>query len=72
LYYNSDTRQASIALEPFENEDRYEKYWYSEPVLKFDDGTSYSTFEAFFDKTSFKEVIDNFNKLIGDYQAMVD
>ena len=72
LYYNSETRQASIALEPFENEDRYEKYWYCEPVLKFDDGTSYSTFEAFFDKTSFKEVIDNFNKLIGDYQAMID
>ena len=73
LYYNSDTRQASIALEPFEEEyNGYGKYWYSEPVLKFDDGTSYSTFEAFFDKTSFKDVIDNFNKLIGDYQAMID
>ncbi len=73
LYYdNSNTKQASVFLEPFQQDDYYERNWYCEPVLKFSDGTTYSTFEAFFDETSFQDVIDKFNALIDEYTDMVD
>lgn len=74
-YNNSQTRQASLRLEPFFNEYEYgavygdkRGYWTNEPVIVFSDGTSYSTFDAFFDEDSFKSVIDglkNYAKLFG-------
>lgn len=72
IYYNSSTKQATIVLEPFQKDEYYNKNWYCEPVLKFGDGTSYSTFQAFFDETSFRDVIDNFNSLIEEYKDMVE
>ena len=71
IYYGNDIKQASMNLEPFQKDSYYEKYWYCEPVIKFSDGTSYSTFEAFFDETSFKDVIDNFEGLINEYEKML-
>lgn len=71
-YNNSQTRQASLRLEPFYHEEGsgtwVYKYWTNEPVIVFSDGTSYSTFDAFFDEDSFKSVIDglkNYAKLFG-------
>ncbi|MBO5233195.1 MAG: hypothetical protein J6B33_02660 [Prevotella sp.] len=70
-YNNSQTRQASLRLEPFYHEHIYgygHGCWENEPVIVFSDGTSYSTFDAFFDEDSFKSVIDglkNYAKLFG-------
>lgn len=74
LYYdNTNTKQASVKLEPFVEE--YwdgEKYWDVEPVMTFHDGTSYSTFEAFFNDTDFKKTIDTFKKLANKFADLVD
>lgn len=74
LFYNgSSTKQATVLLEPFEDYSYGGKTWYTvEPVLKFYDGTSYSTFEAFFNETSFKQTIDSFKRLANRYAALVN
>lgn len=79
-YNNSQTRQASLRFEPFFHQYAYYDnggYWGNEPVIVFTDGTSYSTFDAFFDEDSFKSVLDglkNYAKLFGledEYIPMV-
>ena len=47
-------------------------YWTAEPVLLFFDGSSYSTFSAFFDEDDFEEVIDLFEDLADRYANLVD
>ena len=47
-------------------------YWYAEPVINFDDGTSYSTFNAYFNESDFRSVIDLFNSLIEGYENLFD
>lgn len=74
VYYGDDMRQANIQLEAFvDYQDYWENktYWMNEPVICFDDSTSYSMFESFFDKNSFKSLIDEFNQLVDDYHAML-
>lgn len=73
LYYNgSSVKQASCYFEAFE--DSYYGYseWYVEPVIKFYDGTSYSTFEAFFNDVDFKKTVNTFEDLIADFADLFD
>ena len=74
MYYNNtSTKQAYVELEPFAEEYwNGERYWDVEPVMKFYDGTSYSTFEAFFNDTDFKKTIDTFKKLANKFADLVD
>lgn len=67
FYDGKNTKQADIKLEPFMDDYGYYKDWYNEPVIKFFDGSSYSTFEAFFNDTDFKSVIDTFEDLADEY-----
>lgn len=74
VYYNgTDTKQAYVSLEPFYEDDYYYGgEWECEPVIRFADGTSYSTFEAFFDEDDFKDLINTFEKLIEDFEGLVE
>lgn len=74
VYYNgTDTKQAYVNLEPF-YDDYYYGYgeWDCEPVIRFADGTSYSTFEAFFDEDDFRDLIRTFERLIEDFEDLVE
>jgi hypothetical protein len=73
LYYkNSDVKQARVTLEPFEERGYSYSYWTYEPILNFFDGSTYSTFEAFFNDTDFKALIDLFEDLVDDYDKLID
>lgn len=74
LFYNgSAVKQASVKLEAFSDEDWWgDRYWESEPVMCFYDGSSYSTFEAFFNDSEFKTVMEKFEKLISKYEKMLE
>lgn len=71
FYDGTATKQAAIKLEPFLEDDWGYTYWNCEPVLYFFDGSSYSAFEAFFNETEFKSVIDTFKKLANRYAELV-
>ena len=73
FYNNSSVKQATVKWEAFVDETYYGyTYWDSELILNFYDGTSYSTFEAFFNDTDFKSVIDSFEELVENYEDLVD
>lgn len=74
LFYDGKaTKQATMKLEPFVEDSWYgNTYWGTEPVLYFYDGSSYSTFEAFFNENSFKQTIDSFKHLANRYASLVD
>lgn len=75
LYYGDEVRQATFQLEVFEDHYSYwnqTTYWTNNPVIYFDDATSYSVFSSFFDKDSFKTLIDEFNQLVEDYHTMTE
>jgi hypothetical protein len=59
-------------LEPFEERGYSYSYWTYEPILNFFDGSTYSTFEAFFNDTDFKALIDLFEDLVDDYDKLID
>jgi hypothetical protein len=40
--------------------------------MVFYDGSSYSTFSAFFNESDFKAVVDDFKKLLEKYKDLVD
>lgn len=69
LFYDGNAKkQATVKLEPFED---YSD-WYVEPVLCFYDGTSYSSFEAFFNDKDFKSVMNAFKKWANAYADLFD
>ena len=79
LYFdNTNTKQAKVDFEPFRDE--YYNYWngttsyewYYEPVIRFFDGTAYSTFEAYFNETDFKSLINTFNDLLDNYEDLIE
>ena len=70
--YFSVFRFYSTLLEPFAETDWSYTYWEAEPVIKFYDGSSYSSFEAFFNDRDFKNVIDTFKSLANRYADMVN
>ena len=75
LYFNNTSvKQASVKLEAFQDYDGWSgnKYWEAEPVIVFQDGSSYSTFEAFFDEGDFNNAIKAFEKWIDRYEDMLD
>lgn len=72
FYDGKSVKQADVQFEPFMEGNSYYSYWYCEPVLKFQDGSSYSTFEAFFNETDFKSVIDLFFDLTDQYADLLD
>lgn len=73
FYDGKGVKQAATKLEPFAEESwNGRTYWESEPVIFFYDGTSYSTFEAFFNERDFKKTIDTFEKLIDNYAELAD
>lgn len=74
LFYNGNSvKQATIKLEPFVSSSwNGNEYWKVEPVMCFFDGSSYSTFEAFFYEKDFKKTIDTFEKLIDDFADLFD
>ena len=73
FYDGSAVRQATVKLEPFEDKDYYgDAFWDVDPILQFFDGSQYSTFEAFFNETDFKKVIDTFKTLSNKYANLVD
>ena len=71
FYYGSIVRQASVTLEPFEKKEWGYSYWTTEPVLVFYDGSSYSTFEAFFNDSDFKTTIEAFKTFANKYADLV-
>lgn len=73
FYDGSSVKQATVKLESFVDDywGGY-SYWYAEPVLFFYDGTSYSTFEAFFNNRDFKTTIETFEELIERYENLFD
>ena len=73
FYDNTATKQASVKWEAFVDEQwNGYTYWTAEPVLLFFDGSSYSTFSAFFDEDDFEEIIDLFEELADRYANLVD
>ena len=73
FYDGKSTKQATVTLEAFEEESwNGKKYWYMEPMLNFYDGSSYSTFDAFFNDKDFKSVIDAFEKLADNYASLIN
>ena len=73
FYDNTATKQANVKWEAFVDEQwNGYTYWTAEPVLYFFDGSSYSTFSAFFDEDDFEEVVDLFEDLADRYANLVD
>ncbi len=73
IFYNgSSIKQATCKLEAFEDSYYGNSEWYAEPVIIFYDGTSYSTFEAFFNDADFKNTINTFEDLIDDFADLID
>jgi hypothetical protein len=73
FYDGNSTKQASVKMEVFSNQNwRGEIRWETEPVLCFYDGSSYSTFEAFFNDKDFKGLIDSFKNYAQNYASLID
>lgn len=73
FYDGKSTKQATVKLEAFMEETwNGQTWWTTEPVIYFNDGSSYSTFEAFFNETDFKKVIDAFKALSDKYADLID
>ena len=71
FYDGNSVKQASVTLEPFEKKEWGYSYWTTEPVLVFYDGSSYSTFEAFFNDRDFKTTIEAFKTFANKYADLV-
>ena len=72
VYFNNgSTRQAYLQAYPFLEKKSYYERWRIEPVLYFDDGTSYSTFEALGDDSRFNELVEKVKKLVTDFENLV-
>ena len=74
LYFNTDTKQAQFKLIPVSDSYYGGEEWYAEPAIFFKDGTSYNTFEVFFNEKDFAKLIRVFNNFVegfnqfGNYQ----
>lgn len=70
-YNNSNTVQASVRIDASCEDEWGEEYWYFEPVICFGDGTSYNTFDVFFDENDFEDLIRSFENLIEDFEWLL-
>ena len=64
-FYGSKQSSAHLGLEP---EKSNNGEWEAIPVIRFDDGSAFAMFEAFFNETDFADLI----KAIDDWQKSVD
>lgn len=72
IYFNNgSTRQAYLQAYPFLEKKSYYERWKIEPVIYFDDGTSYSTFEALGDDSRFNELVKKVKNLVTDFENLV-
>lgn len=75
LYNNNPTKQAKVILGKDADKDywggSYHTYYRIVPMIEFTDGTSYS-FEEYFDETTFKNLMDEVEKIINDFEKLVD
>ncbi len=67
LYLGSDLRQASIEFVPIADGE----YWDANPVIVFDDGTSYSL-EEYFDDRKFSKTIDKLEEIFSIFEVQED
>lgn len=74
FYDKGSIRQASMKLMSFKEESYWssDSYWYCEPVILFDDDSTYSTFNAYFNEKDFRSVIDTFESLIRGYEDLFE
>lgn len=73
FYDGTSVKQATVKLEPFIDETwSGTTYWTVEPVINFYDGSSYSTFEAFFNEKDFKKTVNAFGALADKYADLLD
>lgn len=73
FYDGKDMKQATIKLEPFAEETwNGQIIWKAEPIICFYDGSSYSTFTAFFNQDDFKQTIKTFKIVANNYASLVD
>ena len=75
VYYDGKSdKQAEFLFKAFEQKNWNGTYWDAEPVLAFADGSSYSLLEEnrFFDESSFKKLIDQFEDLCEDFEDLFD
>ena len=72
FYDGTNTQQAKVRLESIPDNYGGNQYWEMEPVLEFLDGSTYSTFEAFFNDKDFKTVIDQFDDLVDAYTKLIE
>lgn len=69
-FYNSKTPSAKFELRPFVD-DEYDDEWYVEPVIVFEDETSYSL-EQYFNEEDFKKLIKAVERLGEDYEDLFE
>ncbi len=69
-FYNSSKPSAKFELRPFVDED-YEDEWYTQPVIVFEDETSYSL-EQYFNEEDFKKLIKAVERLGEDYEELFE
>lgn len=70
VYYGNNKQQASLGFEVFEN--GYYDDWYVEPVLRFENGASYSDFETFFDSGDFDSLVSRFERCMEDFEDFIE
>lgn len=75
LYNNNSTKQATIIIGSDSEKDywgsQYHTYYYAVPMIKFADGSTYS-FEEYFTETRFRSLVDAFEKLLKEFENLVD
>lgn len=74
IYYDGKSlRQASVTIETVLDEEwNGRKYYDYMPVLNFEDGSSYDSFEAFFNDDDFASAIRAFKRLANQYADLID
>ena len=75
FYDGNDVGQAIVTLDSFFKENYYSLesgIWHAEPILVFEDGSSYATFSAFFNKRDFQKTIDMFRMLADRYANLAN
>lgn len=72
FYDGNDVKQAVAKLESFTKENWNGVTWKAEPVIQFLDGSSYSTFTAFFNEEDFNHTIDSFKALADRYADIME
>lgn len=67
--YIDNRKQATVGLEVFDDEDYG---WFLEPVVRFEDGSSFAFFDEFFSEDRFSSVIRRFERIVEDIENLFD